>query len=138
MRALVALLLLSACADPPAVEGDAAPTLAGPISARGSRYAVELRAHPAPPRLGELFRVTSRVTTLDGAPVRGARVELDATMPQHRHGMVTRPSHRELGDGEYLTEGMKLHMPGRWRLEVLVRGERGDESIAALVEQPPS
>ncbi|MCZ7685363.1 MAG: FixH family protein [Sandaracinaceae bacterium] len=138
MRALAVLLLLSACAERASVDEEAAPTLAAPISARGSRYAVELRAHPAPPRVGELFRVTSHVTTLDGAPARGARVELDATMPQHRHGMVTRPSHRELGDGEYLTEGMKLHMPGRWRLEVIVRGDRGEETLTALVDQPPS
>lgn len=57
----------------------------------------------------------------------GARVlRVDATMPEHRHGMNYRPSVKPLGDGRWRAEGLLWHMAGRWELAVEVEsgGER--------------
>ncbi len=67
--------------------------------------------------MGALFVVVTTVRdALTGEHVDGARFELDATMPEHAHGMMTRSTHEALGGGRYQSEGMKLHMPGRWEL----------------------
>ncbi len=56
-----------------------------------------------------------------------ARVlRVDATMPEHRHGMNYRPTVRSVGDGRWRAEGLLWHMAGRWELafEVESGGER--------------
>lgn len=142
--ALLALLALAACggAGAAAAEEDAitAHALDQPLRARteGGCYDLELRAEPAPPALGELFAIVTTVRHAGtGALAADARVALDATMPQHGHGMVTRPAHAALGDGQHRSEGMKLHMPGRWVLTARVEGACVDE-VAIPIEQPPA
>jgi hypothetical protein len=135
--AWVVVLLFGACDDaPPAQEVRLDGVLEG-VGAAG-RFGFELDADPQPPKLGELFRV---VTTLrdatTGAPVEGAEVEVDATMPHHGHGMMTVPEHRELGGGRYESRGMKLHMHGRWVLSATARTGTRRDSIAIAFEQPP-
>ena len=39
---------------------------------------------------------------------------VDATMPEHRHGMNYRPSLQALGGGRWRAVGLMFHMPGRW------------------------
>ena len=52
-----------------------------------------------------------------GDAVVGAALEMDATMPEHNHGMNTRPPVVEVGEGTYRVEGMQFHMSGHWQLE---------------------
>ena len=47
-------------------------------------------------------------------------VRVDATMPEHRHGMNYRPDVASLGDGRYDAKGLLFHMPGLWRLTASV------------------
>jgi hypothetical protein len=57
-----------------------------------------------------------------GAAPAGLRV--DATMPEHRHGMNYRATVAPQGGGRYVAEGLLFHMPGRWQLlfDVETRG----------------
>jgi hypothetical protein len=41
---------------------------------------------------------------------------IDATMPEHRHGMNYRPSLKALGAGRWRVEGLLWHMSGHWEL----------------------
>jgi hypothetical protein len=43
-------------------------------------------------------------------------VRIDASMPEHRHGMNYRPTVTAIGPGRYRAEGLLFHMPGRWEL----------------------
>jgi hypothetical protein len=43
-------------------------------------------------------------------------LKVDATMPEHRHGMNYRPVIMPLGGGRFRVEGMMFHMAGRWQL----------------------
>ncbi len=46
-------------------------------------------------------------------------------MPDHDHGLPTAPLIRPAETaGEYRLQGIRFHMPGRWRLEL--RMERGE------------
>jgi hypothetical protein len=58
---------------------------------------------------------TLHIATPDGRPVERAAVSVDGKMPQHIHGLPTRPRvASELGHGDYQVEGLKFHMPGWW------------------------
>ena len=41
---------------------------------------------------------------------------VDATMPEHKHGMNYRPSIQSTGEGWWQVEGLLFHMPGKWSL----------------------
>ena len=43
-------------------------------------------------------------------------VRVDATMPEHRHGMNYRPVVTAKSAAMYRAEGLLFHMPGRWDL----------------------
>jgi hypothetical protein len=79
-----------------------------------------------PPPINQLHTWTVRVTTPDGQPVEGATIAVDGDMPQHGHGLPTRPQvTRYLGDGQYLVEGMKFQMGGWWVADFSVTDTAG-------------
>lgn len=119
----------------PTAASEPAPSLSG-RGASGT-YDFTLRLDPAAPRVGQLFSVNTRVTRVDtGERVVGAALRLDATMPEHGHGMMTAPEHRELGNGEYRSDGFKFHMPGRWVFEISAVGPEADH-LELSFQQPP-
>ena len=67
------------------------------------------------------------VQLCDGAaPATASLAKVDATMPEHRHGMNYRPRITATGDGRFRADGMMLHMSGRWQLEFDVQSPRGN------------
>lgn len=56
-------------------------------------------------------------------------LQVDAVMPEHRHGMNYRPAAKALGGGRYRIEGMMFHMPGRWDLHFDVKRGGGSERL---------
>lgn len=59
-----------------------------------------------------------RLTDADGAPVANARFAVQGGMPDHDHGLPTRPEvTEEIEPGVYLLQGLRFHMPGRWLIE---------------------
>lgn len=69
------------------------------------------------PKVGELFSVEVTVSDAKGGALpTETQVKLDATMPEHGHGMMTEPKVTALGSGKWRVDGMKLHMQGKWVL----------------------
>ena len=103
------------------------PAAACPVAAQdGQRIesgAVTLawRAVPQPIKVGAPFVLLLRL-----CPADAQLVALDATMPEHRHGMNYKPSLSAQGQGRWRAEGLLWHMSGRWQLrfEVLQAGTR--------------
>jgi len=87
------------------------------------RHIVLYRAQPAP-RVGEHFALEFAVCPAPEA------VRVDATMPEHRHGMNYRPAITAQGGGRYRAEGLMFHMAGRWELVFEVRSKGGTERLA--------
>jgi hypothetical protein len=57
------------------------------------------------------------VQVCDKGGVSAAQLQkVDATMPEHRHGMNYRPRITPLSDGRFRVEGMMFHMAGHWQL----------------------
>ena len=53
-------------------------------------------------------------------PARAELRRVDATMPEHRHGMNYRPRLQPAGPGAWTADGLVWHMPGRWELLLVV------------------
>jgi hypothetical protein len=87
-------------------------------------YMIAFRPEPMRIEVGEPFALLFNVCTKNGNPAELVAVE--ATMPEHKHGMNYRPTIVAAGDGRYRAEGMVFHMPGRWEVAIDVRA--GEES----------
>ena len=79
---------------------------------------------------GKLQRWTLHLETANGAPVDIAKVTVDGGMPQHGHGLPTKPQvTRALGDGNHVVEGMKFNMGGWWVVKFRVSSTAGNDSL---------
>jgi len=107
LATLVALLPALAQADCPPAAAD------GRVLRQGSVLLAwrALRAAEPPIVVGEHFSLLVQVCPADVGLVR-----VDATMPEHRHGMNYRPELQALGGGRWRVEGLMFHMAGRWEL----------------------
>jgi cytochrome c peroxidase len=57
-----------------------------------------------------------------GAPPK--TLQVDAHMPEHRHGMNYVAEVKSVARGRWRVEGLMLHMPGKWELVFVLDGER--------------
>ncbi len=96
----------------PAAAGDCAP---GPGQQRLTEGPVALlwRTVPAVPAVGQGFALHVAL-----CPAGARLLRVDATMPEHRHGMNYRPSLHALGPGHWRADGLLWHMSGRWELRL--------------------
>ena len=79
---------------------------------------------------GKLQTWTLHIETAANAPVDSAVVAVDGGMPQHGHGLPTKPRvTRALGNGDHLVEGMKFNMGGWWVVKFDVRAAAGRDSL---------
>ena len=94
---------------------------------RAGRYRLTLL--PGPVTLNEFQTWAIHVETPQGQPVSGAHLDLSGGMPQHRHGLPTRPRvTAETAPGEYRAEGLQFSMPGWWELSVYVAKDKVEDT----------
>ena len=98
-------------------------------------YRLAFRTEPATLALGQPFAIELRVCPFVGAAP-PERIAVDATMPEHRHGMNYTPSVVARGDGRYRAEGLMLHMPGRWELAFEIKAQGRSELITFDIRLP--
>ena len=78
------------------------------------------------------------VTSPGGEGVSPTLLAFDAGMPQHNHGLMTKPQVTEaLGDGRFRVEGVKFHMGGVWTLRVDVVAAAGADLAEFKVDVAP-
>ena len=78
------------------------------------------------------FKVEIAACSKSGPPPETLKV--DATMPEHRHGMNYAPSVKKLGPGRWQAEGLMFHMPGRWEFVFVLDGAERMTSSFSLSE----
>jgi hypothetical protein len=79
---------------------------------------------------GKLQKWTLHLETAAGSPVDSATVAVDGGMPQHGHGLPTKPLvTKHLGQGDHLVEGMKFNMGGWWVVKFRVSSAAGMDSV---------
>ena len=79
---------------------------------------------------GQLQRWTLHLETAAGVAVDSATIQVDGGMPQHGHGLPTRPAvTRHLGNGDHVVDGMKFNMGGWWVVKFRVSSPAGSDSL---------
>jgi hypothetical protein len=70
------------------------------------------------------------ITDANGRAVEGATISVDGGMPEHGHGLPTRPRvTRSHGNGAYQVEGVRFNMGGWWELRLAIRAPAGVDSV---------
>ena len=101
----------------------------GPRATRAGLYRVTLEpVEPLAKR--KLQKVQVRVLDATARPVDGASITVDGGMPQHGHGLPTRPRMtRRLEDGRYEIDGVRFNMGGWWEFKLAIRAAAGTDSV---------
>jgi hypothetical protein len=124
--AAVALVAPPPAAAPPPEA--AAPGVAGQHSGEtyGGLFRVAWTSTPDPIPFNASFALDVTVTSVrhPDQPLPHATLEANALMPEHGHGMNTKPRVTPLGDGRFRVDGMLFHMPGLWNLVFVVKDGR--------------
>ncbi len=131
-----AAFALSACSAVALARGsdDARPPAAsefGPGPRVSAMNVYTARLEPREPlRLRQTLTVPVRILDAKGNPVDDAAVTIDGGMPEHRHGLPTKPRvTRSLGGGLYEIEGLRFSMGGWWQLTLKIDSPAGADSI---------
>ena len=81
-------------------------------------------------RFGKLHRWNLEIVTADGTPVDECTVTVSGGMPQHGHGLPTKPLvTQHLGDGKHVVEGMRFNMGGWWVVKFHIEGAKGSDVV---------
>jgi hypothetical protein len=101
----------------------------GPRASANKLYAATLEPTKAlKPR--QMQSVLVKIVDGDGRPVEGARIRIDGGMPQHGHGLPTKPRMTHaLAPGTYEIEGVRFNMGGWWEFKVTIVTDRGEDTV---------
>lgn len=97
-------------------------------SARGVYTATLQPSRPIRPRQMQTVRVV--VTDASGQVIDNAAIAIDGGMPQHGHGLPTKPKvTRNPGGGLYEIEGVRFNMGGWWEFKLAITGPAGTDLV---------
>jgi hypothetical protein len=101
----------------------------GPRASAAGQFTASLQPdQPLRPRRLQTVRVA--ITDAAGHPVDDATIQIDGGMPQHGHGLPTRPRvTRALGDGLYEIEGVRFNMSGWWEFKLAINAPAGADVV---------
>jgi hypothetical protein len=78
----------------------------------------------------KLQTVQVAIAATNGEPIQDAQIAVDGGMPQHGHGLPTRPRvTRHLGDGVYEIEGVRFNMGGWWEFKLSIATAAGTDLV---------
>lgn len=122
---LLVATTLAACAAPPS---DLDLALKRPTLEK--KFVVALRPPAKPAAINQIHSWQIELTSAAGIPITHAQIAVDGGMPQHGHGLPTRPQITPLPvDGTYLLEGMKFSMPGWWEIKLAIQAGGGSDRV---------
>jgi hypothetical protein len=99
-------------------------------TSESGRYRATIKPEGDSIPTGKLQRWTLHLETPAGTAVDVCDVTVDGGMPQHGHGLPTKPRvTRHLGNGDHLVEGMKFNMGGWWVVKFRVASATGADSV---------
>ena len=106
----------------------------GPRASHGGSFRATLE--PSEPlRTRKLLSVRLRLEDSTGRAIEGATIAVDGGMPQHGHGLPTRPRvTRAVADGTYAVEGVRFNMGGWWEMRFLVTTTSGTDSVTFNID----
>ena len=93
-------------------------------------YRATYSSSDTPVPVNQLHSWKLHVETAAGQPVDNAAISIFGDMPQHGHGMPTKPRvTQNLGNGDYLVEGMKFQMGGWWAIDFTINANGQSDKV---------
>jgi hypothetical protein len=101
----------------------------GPRASASRQFTATIQSdQPLRPRRMQTIRVA--IVDADDRPVDDAAIQIDGGMPQHGHGLPTRPRvTRALGNGLYEIEGVRFNMGGWWEFTLAINAASGSDLV---------
>jgi hypothetical protein len=101
---------------------------------KSGRYRLSYQSQVNPIVINQIHNWILRLENAEGLTVSGADITLEGGMPEHDHGLPTKPRITESRDENYyLVEGMRFHMSGHWELEIkIIQGTNTDTALISL------
>ena len=94
------------------------------------KYIISLHCNNSPIPLRKIHSWTVHIETPDGKPVENAKVFVFGGMPMHNHEFPTIPRIKtNLGNGDYLVEGIKFSMIGHWEMHFNIEQENKRDRV---------
>ena len=88
-----------------------------------SHFRVSYKSQYNPIPLNQIHPWILHIEDEEGNPVEKAIVTIDGGMPAHNHGLPTEPAATELGNGDYMIDGIKFSMTGSWEMWFYIQTE---------------
>jgi len=96
-------------------------------------FRVSYKSKVKPLPLNRIHSWILHVDTLSGKPVEKAIISVHGGMPAHKHGLPTQPEVTEIGNGDYLVEGLKFSMTGMWQMWFTIQTENLTDKIKFII-----
>ncbi len=101
----------------------------GPRDSTNHRYIATLQPQE-PLRRRKMQTIQVSITDAGGLAVDAVEIAIDGGMPQHGHGLPTKPRvTKNLGGGIYEIEGVRFSMGGWWEFKLHITGANGSDSV---------
>lgn len=99
-------------------------------SSENGLFKVSYAASTGKVPINQMHEWTLHVETADGTAVENAEILVDGDMPQHGHGLATRPRVTQyLGNGDYQVEGLRFQMAGWWVMDFTISANGQTDSV---------
>jgi len=129
----LALLLLIICLGITSIGYTALQTQDFSTEKSSQHFHVTYKSIVEPLPLHRIHSWVLHVDTLSGSPVERASISVFGGMPAHKHGLPTQPIVTEIGNGDYLVEGLKFSMTGIWQIRFDIRTDNlNDETTFTI------
>jgi hypothetical protein len=140
MAVIVPVMMMSllACAHMAMMKASPKPPASefgyGPRATAAGKFRVTIEDSAAF-RKGKLLSAAINIRDAQGKAVENATIAIDGGMPQHGHGLPTKPRvAKELGNGRYLVDGLKFNMGGWWELKFAITSAATSDNVTFNVE----
>lgn len=97
-------------------------------------FIVTYQSELEPLQINQLHSWILHLENSQGVPITGAQIEVAGGMPEHDHGLATRPRVTAApGAGDYLLEGLRFHMRGDWELQLTIVADGKTDAVVVKV-----
>lgn len=112
------------------IDGGMAADALAPQMTENGIFQVTATSRLDPVVINEIHNWVLHIETADGTPVEGAEIAIDGGMPAHNHGFPTTPQVTDnLGNGDYLVEGVRFNMTGGWVIDLTISAAGQTDSV---------
>jgi hypothetical protein len=100
-----------------------------------ANYVVSYTTLDGDPEINKMHSWILHIENDAGVEIEGAIIDVEGGMPEHDHGLPTKPRvTEELGGGDYKLDGIRFHMSGHWEIVVRITTDDGTSTVVISLQ----